>query len=69
MSLYINSMLADEHRAELIRTAAAWRRRREAKRAASVSRAVALRQAEGAQRAVPSVYCHRAAAAGMRGAA
>lgn len=69
MSLYINSMLADEHRAELVRTAAAWRRRREAKQAAAAARAVALRRAELLDRAARSVYCHRAAAAGMRGVA
>jgi hypothetical protein len=60
MSLYINSAVAGEHRAELIREAAAWRLRRQVKRAAAAQRG----SAKPAVDASASVYCHRAACAG-----
>ena len=55
MSMYINTMLGESHRDELVREAAAWRRRREAKRAGS-----SRRKAE--RSAAPNLYCVRAAA-------
>jgi hypothetical protein len=60
MSLYINSAVASEHRAELIREAAAWRLRRQVRRAAAAHRASAKPVVD----APASVYCHRAACAG-----
>ncbi len=69
MSLYINTLLAQEHRAELVRTAEIWRRRRDAKAAAAASRALALRRVEQSHAEPVAIYCRRAAAAGVRGAA
>jgi hypothetical protein len=63
MSLYINSAVASEHRAQLIREAAAWRIRRQAKRAAAAHRVVAKQVAIGGSEPT-SVCCHRAACAG-----
>ena len=60
MSLYINSAVASEHQAQLIREAAAWRIRRQAKQAAAARRAATKSVVEGGE----PVYCRRAACAG-----
>jgi len=61
MSMYINTMLGESHRDELVREAAAWRRRREAKHAASPRR-------KAERTASPNLYCVRAAASGLTAA-
>jgi hypothetical protein len=73
MSLYISAQIATERHADLIRAAAGWRRRREARKA-DQSQRVHVVQAVQAARAVQAVqaveavavYCHRAAAQTMR---
>ena len=66
MSLYINSAVASEHQAQLIREAAAWRLRHRAKQAAAARRAAAKPAAAVGE----PVYCHRAVGAvGAVGAA
>ena len=60
MSLYINSAVASEHRAQLIREAASWRIRHRAKQAAAARRAATKPVVVSGE----PVYCHRAAHAG-----
>lgn len=60
MSLYISAQIASEHHTDLIREAARWRRRREARRS--------LAAAQFDHAAVGVVYCRRAAAHAVRGA-
>jgi hypothetical protein len=60
MSLYINTMVATEHRNQLIREAQAWRRGRVARRSARAVRQVAPSDAV--------VYCNRAAGLNLRNA-
>jgi hypothetical protein len=60
MNFNISTMAAAEHRAQLIREADTWRRRREARKAARARTAV--------EQAPATAYCRRAAAQVLRGA-